>query len=326
MDAVGAALFTVALTSGLLAITLIGDESQDSLPILATVALVAVVAGVLAGWRMLHTPQPFLDLRLFRDRVFSGAILVSLLTGYALATAIVGMTVFVDRVRLAGPEEQRVVLGSLALAMAVGALASGFLLRRLGATAVTIAGLLAGVVGLVLLALRLTDPGLALPVAGLALFGLGFGLTVTPRSMAAVETAGRASFGMASAAVTVSRMTGMAVGMAILTAFATSRIDTVTLAIGDQAYRDSVLPTEFTGRPLADPLVLDAITRWASQQVAEVLGQIFLVAAVVTLVTLVPAWLMRERGADGGAKVTEEEEDDAAGTNDDAAEGLAAGF
>ena len=49
-------------------------------------------------------------------------MLVSLLTGYALATAIVGAAVFVDRVRYGGPQEQQVALGALAAMMAVGAL------------------------------------------------------------------------------------------------------------------------------------------------------------------------------------------------------------
>jgi MFS family permease len=134
MDAVGAALFSIALTSALLAITLIGDEPGD-LPIIPVAAVVAVVTGTLAIVRMLRVPEPFLDLRLFADRVFSGAVLVSLLTGYALATAIVGMAAFIDRVRFAGPEEQGVVLGPMALFMAIGAFASGFMMRRFNATA-----------------------------------------------------------------------------------------------------------------------------------------------------------------------------------------------
>ena len=60
---------------------------------------------------------------------------------------------------------------------------------------------------------------------GLGVFGLGFGLTVTPRSTAAVEAAGRRAFGTASAVVTVARMIGMAVGLAILTAYGSTTID-----------------------------------------------------------------------------------------------------
>lgn len=326
MDATGAILFSTALTSGLLAITLIGDQTTSDLPVMAISASIAVVTGVLAARRMLRVPEPFLDLRLFRNRIFSGAVLVSLLTGYALATAIVGMAAFVDRVRFAGPEEQRVTLGSLALAMAVGAFLSGFLLRRIGATAVTIGGLISGIAGLALLSFTRADTELTVPVVALALFGLGFGLTVTPRSMAAVEAAGRASFGVASAAVTVARMAGMALGMAILTAFGTTRIDSVTIAIGDQSYRDLVLPPEFTGRPLADPLVLDAIEHWAAQEASDVLGQLFLVAALVMLVAILPAWLMRDRRPPPDA-VADVAADQAAESDADASErGLAAGF
>jgi MFS family permease len=244
--------------------------------------------------RMLRVTEPFLDLRLFANRVFSGAVLVSLLTGYALATAIVGMAAFIDRVRFAGPDEQGAVLGPMALFMAIGAFVSGFMVRRFDATLVTIAGLAASVVGLLWLSTTRIDTELYVPVAALALFGLGFGLTVTPRSLAAVEAAGRAAFGAASAAVTVARMVGMAIGMAILTAFGTTRIDQVTVALNDQAYRDSILPPDLVGQPLGDPLVLDAIERWASAEAAEVLGQLFVVAAIILVVTAVPAWFMRE--------------------------------
>lgn len=305
MDAVGAVLFSVALTSALLAVTLIGDEPGD-LPVIPIASVVAVITGILAIRRMLRVPEPFLDLRLFADRIFSGAVLVSLLTGYALATAIVGMAAFIDRVRFAGPDEQAVVLGSMALFMAIGAFVSGFLMRRFDATAVTLVGLAASVTGLLWLSTTRIDTELWIPVASLSLFGIGFGLTVTPRSMAAVEAAGRDAFGAASAAVTVARMAGMAIGMAVLTAFGTTRIDQTTKALDDQAYRDSILPSDLVGQPLADPLVLDAIERWASAEAAEVLGSLFVVAAIVLVVAAVPAWFMRERRAGASAASDEE--------------------
>jgi MFS family permease len=305
LDGVGAALSITALLAGLLAITLIGDESPASLPLAIAGGAIAVGAAVLAARRMLRIPEPFLDLRLFRDRAFSGAVLVSLLTGYALATAIVGMATFIDRVRFAGPEEQGIVLGPMALAMAVGALGSGLAARRLDGTLVTIAGLVVGSLGLLALSTVRIDSDLPLPVASVSLFGLGFGLTVTPRTTSAVEAAGRAAFGMASGTVTVARMAGMAFGMAVLTAYATTRIYAVSVAISDQAYRDSILPPELVGAPLSDPLVLDALEAWASAEAASVLGQLFILAAVVLLATAVPAWMMRPRTSVAGGGVEE---------------------
>ncbi len=315
LDAIGAILFSVALTSGLLAITLIGDEPENGIPVIPVAAVIAVVTGLLAVLRMLRTPEPFLDLRLFANRIFSGAVLVSLLTGYALATAIVGMAAFIDRVRFAGPEEQGLVLGPMALFMAIGAFASGFLVRRFDATGVTLVGIVAGSIGLLVLSTTRIDTNLVVPVASLSLFGLGFGLTVTPRSSAALEAAGRAAFGAASAAVTVARMAGMAIGMAILTAFGTTRIDSVTDALNDQAFRDTILPPDLVGQPLTQPLVLDAVETWASTEAAEVLGSLFVVAAIVLLLAALPAWLMRDRSA-------RKRDEDAAGID----KGVVAGF
>ncbi|MFV2063281.1 MAG: MFS transporter [Chloroflexota bacterium] len=322
MDAIGAVLFSVSLTSGLLALTLVGDEPAGGIPVIGIAAITAVITGILVLVRMLRISDPFLDLHLFRNRIFSGAVLVSLLTGYALATAIVGMAAFIDRVRFAGPEEQGLVLGPMALWMAIGAFGSGFAMRRLDATAVTLAGLAAAVVGLLALSTVRHDTDLLVPVLSLSLFGFGFGLTVTPRSMAALEAAGRAAFGAASAAVTVSRMVGMAIGMAVLTAFATTRIDTVTVAISDQAFRDTILPDDLVGRPLGDPLVLDAIERWASAEAAEVLGSLFVVAAVVLAAAAIPAWFMRERRDDHPSSQPKAE----SAVDLDEPEGAAAGF
>jgi MFS family permease len=297
MDARGAVLATVALVGLLLAVTLIGDESATSLPIALLAAILAVVCGALALRRMLRIPEPFLDLRLFADRGFLGAVLVSLLTGYAMATAIIGVATFVDRVRFAGPDEQGLVLGPMALGMALGALAAGLAARRLDGTVVTLLGLAAGIIGLLFLAPVRIDTELAVPIGAVTVLGFGIGLTVTPRTASAVEAAGRAAFGMASGMVTVARMAGMAFGMAILTAFATSRIDAVSVAIRDQAYRDHILPAELVGEPLSDPLVLDALERWASAEAATVLGQLFVIAAFVLVIAAVVTWLTRERSA-----------------------------
>ena len=129
-----------------------------------------------------------------------------------------------------------------------------------------------------------------------AVFGLGFGLTVTPRSTAAVEAAGRAAFGMASATVTVARMVGMAVGLAVLTAYGSTTIDRLTAQIyaTPDAYQQ-FLPPELVGRPFRDGLVIAALERWASGEAARIMVGLFLVAAVVVVVAVVPALALGSR-------------------------------
>ena len=200
---------------------------------------------------------------------------------------------WVDRVRYGGPSEQRLFLGALALAMAIGAIGSGYLLRRVSIVALGLVGLGFAIGGILLLGSASADTARGVLLVGLAAFGLGFGLTVTPRSTAAVESLGPRLYGMASAAVTVARMAGMAVGLSVHTAFGTGRIETLSVVVTDQAARDAVLPPELRGRPLADPLVVDVLETWASAQAAAILAGLFLVAALVLMLAIIPTLMLR---------------------------------
>ena len=198
--------------------------------------------------------------RLFRNVGFSAAALVSVLTGYAFATAIIGGAVFVDRVLYGGPDEQRLALGALAGATALGALLSGFAVRIASYRVVTLIGLGASVVGLIAMSRWTPATTVGEAAASLGLFGLGFGLSVTPRSSAAVEAAGQAAFGAASSVVTVARMIGMAVGLAVLTAYGSTTIDRLSAQIyaTPDAYL-AYIPENLQDRPLRDPLVVEAL-------------------------------------------------------------------
>jgi MFS family permease len=305
LDLAGALLFGIALATGLIALTLIGSgeiAGTDLDPTTVTVALgaIAVVSTVLAIARALRVQDPFLEIRLFRSIPFSSAALVSLLTGYAFATAIIGGAVFVDRVLYGGPDQQRFALGALAASTALGALLSGFLVRVASYRLVTLIGIALSVGGLVAMARWTTDTSIETVALGLAVFGAGFGMTVTPRSTAAVEAAGRRAFGAASSVVTVARMIGMAVGLAILTAYGSTTID--RLAAEVYATPDAYLayiPEHLRDRPLRDPLVVEALESWASREAASIKVGLFLAAAAVT-VAATPAALAL--GGPGGRR------------------------
>jgi len=295
VDIVGAALFGVALVVGLLGLTLIGSTEiggTDVDPRAVTIGLLAVaaIATVTAVIRGLRVHDPFLDPRLFRSIPFSSAALVSLLTGYAFATAIIGGAVFVDRVLYGGPDEQRIALGSLAGATALGALASGFVVRVVPLRVVAVAGVALSIAGLLAMSSWTSEVSLQTVALGLGLYGFGFGLTVTPRSTAAVEAAGRRAFGTASAVVTVARMLGMAVGLAILTAYGSTTIARLSVAVyaTPEAYLQFI-PETLRDRPLRDPLVVDALEGWASREAAAIMVGLFLVAAGVTAVAIPPS-------------------------------------
>jgi len=252
--------------------------------------VVAIAATVLAIVRAVRVADPFLDVRLFRRPGFSAATLVSLLTGYAFATAIIGGAVFVDRVLYGGPDEQRLALGALAGATAIGALASGFAVRIASYRLVTLIGLAGSIAALIAMSRWSPATTTAEAAGALGLFGLGFGLSVTPRSTAAVEAAGQASFGAASSVVTVARMLGMAVGLAVLTAYGSTTIDRLSAQVyaTPDAYLDYI-PENLRDRPLKDPLVVEALESWASREAASIMVGLYLVAAIVLVVAVPPA-------------------------------------
>jgi MFS family permease len=319
VDVIGGFLFSLALLAGLVGVTLLGGRQVDTgfgpgaiSPVLLGVAAVATLASILLG---LRRDDPFLDPRLFRRPAFTSAAVVSLLTGYTFATAIIGGAVFVDRVLYGGPDDQRLVLGALAAATALGALASGFLLRIVDLRVVTLVGLVASTAALV----RMTGFTPTTPIVEtaltLGLFGAGFGLTVTPRSTAAVESVGRRAFGVASATVTVARMVGMAVGLAALTAYGSTRIDQLydQVYATPEAYKQFI-PAELHDRPFRDGLVAEALETWAAGEASRILVGIFLVAGVVSAAAAPAALTMggRPRMLTGESLATDEKAADVA--------------
>jgi MFS family permease len=302
VDLVGAALFSLFLLGTLGSLTLLGARQDPDgagldptvvTAILVTAAVVGLVVTIVRGFRV---RDPFLDPRLFRSASFSSATLVSGLTGYGFATAIVGGAVFVDRVLYGGPDEQRLALGALAGATAVGALLSGFAVRLLRLRLVTMIGLGASILALVVMAGWTRDTTVEQAALALAVFGAGFGLTVTPRSTAAVEAVARDQYGVASSTVTVARMVGMAVGLAILTAYGSTTIDQLydRVYATPDAYLEFI-PASLQDRPLRDGQVVEALEAWAASEAARIMVGVFLVAAAVTAAAVPPSLLLDRR-------------------------------
>ena len=195
-----------------------------------------------------------------------------------------------------GPDEQRLALGALAGATAVGALLSGFAVRVLRLRLVTMIGLGASSAALVVMAGWTRETTVEQAALALAVFGAGFGLTVTPRSTAAVESVSRESYGVASSTVTVARMVGMAVGLAILTAYGSTTIDSLYAKVyaTPDAYK-AYVPESLQDRPLRDALVVEELEAWAAGEAARIMVGIFLVAAAVTAGAIPPSLLLDRR-------------------------------
>ena len=299
LDLGGAALLSVALVAGIGAITVSGTGGWTHPLVLG--GLVLSAASLLAfGWLELRRRAPLVELRLFGDSSFAAANAVSLLTGYTLATAIIGGPVFVNRVLFGSDADASVALTALTLAIAATALVGGFATGFIGERIVTVAGVALSALGLWLALSWSAETGLDQLVRDLAVFGAGFGLTVSPRATAAVEAAGAGAYGMASAMVQISRTVGMSVGLALLTSIGQSRIDELSALITDPVRRDALVTElgrpEFVGvDPQASLALVGLLEAWSQGEAAGVLRLVFGIALGVAVVTILPAWFVRGR-------------------------------
>ncbi len=170
----------------------------------------------------------------------------------------------------------------------------------IGERIVSLVGVLISAVGLGFALGWGVDTDLDRLVRDLAVFGVGFGLTVSPRATAAVEAAGSGAYGIASAMLQITRTVGMSIGLALLTSIGQSRIDELSALIADPVRRDELVTDlgrpEFVGvDPTVSLALVDFLETWSQGQSAEVLRTVIAIALGVAVVTLVPAWFVRGR-------------------------------
>ncbi|GHH92387.1 MFS transporter [Streptomyces capillispiralis] len=175
-------------------------------------------AGALYGFvhRQLTLPVPLLDMRLFRHRGFSGAVLADLLSILGLAGLVFFLSQYLQLVQGRGPLEA----GLAELPAAIGAVAAGLLAgraaRRFSVRAVVAGGLAA--VGLALAALTVIGHSTGYPLLGSALLvvgaGAGFSFTVTADVI--LSSVPKEQAGAASAVSETAYELGAALGIAVL--------------------------------------------------------------------------------------------------------------
>jgi MFS family permease len=151
---------------------------------------------------------------------------VSLLVGWALIAALVDIPLFARTAdRTYTQLDAALVLLRFLVALPVGAVVGGLLVRRLPAGVITAVGMLAAAVSFWWMAQwEMGALGSASSNVPLVLGGLGFGLALAPVNAAILATTRDDAHGVASALVVVARMVGMLVGISVLTTYGLSRL------------------------------------------------------------------------------------------------------
>ena len=280
-DLPGALLLAIALAT--LTLALSRELSTATRPLLLAVALTSTLAFILAERR---AASPLIDLSLFRTVPFAASMATGILMGAALIVAMVDVPLWAATVLGRDAAAGGLLLLRLTLPIPVGAVLGGLGTRHLGARLTTAAGLLACAAAFALMTAWPADVADAIMTRDLALAGLGFGLLLAPLAAVAIGWAGPARGGVAAALVVVSRMVGMTLGLSALTAHGLGRFEGLL--------RDLPLPLGLPGEAAAALARRQADYAQAVQAATlTTFHELFLAAALLCLLALVPAMLLR---------------------------------
>lgn len=288
IDYVGASLVALALGFQIIGLS---HEPIEPLGVDVRGGLVALAAITLAAflWWEVRAREPLLELRLFRDPGFAAAIAGGLLLGGGLIVAMVDVPLYAATILNDSAAQGGLLLMRLTAFIPPGAVLGGALAQRLGFRVPTALGFVTAAAGLGLMGSWGTAPGPAVLWASLATAGLGFGLLIAPLSTVAVNTSGDDRAASAAALFSVSRLTGMTVGLSVLTAWGLQRFDDLAGRIP--------LPLPRVGETAAESQARLAAYNQAMLRIgAEVYHEIFLAAALTCLVGLLTVVFLKVHG------------------------------
>jgi hypothetical protein len=215
LDPVGAVLSVVGVTGLLYGFIQAPDDGWTAAPILAAFAVGAVVLAAFVAWER-RTAHPMLDMTFFAERRFSFGSLSIAAAYFALLGMYFVFTQYLQLVR--GYSPLAAGLYALPAGLAQFAVANGArpLVARYGIRPVLTSGLLASATGLAVLATSAVASPPWMFEAGLALLGVGIGLTMPPATGAIMSALPPHKAGVGSAVNDLDRELGAAFGIGVL--------------------------------------------------------------------------------------------------------------
>lgn len=252
--------------------------------------LIFLVAFLISDVR---SEQPLIEPVLYRNHAFAAANISHFLMGVALITALVQVPTFAYAAVWPQQTPSAPLIGGLLLIrltvmIPVGALAGGWLTGRLGSRLTAVFGFALSALGLWQMSRWQVDSGELTKTADLLVTGFGFGMVIAPISLSAVNAVKKSMMASGSAVLTASRIIGMTVGLAAINSWGISEFRSLT----------SDLPTPVPRIGLSFAGYVDELRIWEHKNVEVilgVLGDFFLIAAVVCVVAVVPSLFLLKK-------------------------------
>ncbi|WP_238431888.1 MDR family MFS transporter [Streptomyces cavernae] len=292
------------LTAGILALTLLSswggttyDWTSPQIVTLAVIGTAALTAFVRVERR---APEPVIPPRLFRDRNFTLAQVLSFATGAAMLAAASYLPQYMQFVQGMSSTRSGLYLVPLMLGMIGAQLAIGRRVSNGGRYRMyPIAGGAMATVGALALLTLGVGTSAGLPSAVTFVLGVGVGCLMQPSMLITMNSAEPRDMGAASATTTLLRTIGGALGVAVLGSVYTARMAaSLSESLGPDGER-------LTGGDLTPALLLDlpAATQDAFREaVTHGLHGVALGTAALCAVVFATSWLIREAPLRGRAE------------------------
>ncbi|MEJ4100246.1 MFS transporter [Corynebacterium mastitidis] len=214
-DLASSALSMLAITPLVYAIKQAAGGSL-SLGVLLAVVVVGVTSGYLFVRRQRRSTAPMIEVGLFSNPAFSGAVLVNLISVFALSGALFFFSQYLQLARGLSPFQAGLAELPVAVASMSAAAVVGVLLTRLGRGRAIAAALFLGAVGLGLIAALESRENLAWVLLATVPLGLGVGIAETLSVDAVVSAVRPDKAGAASSISETAYELGVALGIALL--------------------------------------------------------------------------------------------------------------
>lgn len=215
-DVTGLILLVITLLSVNVMVTQAADRGLFS-PMILSLGVVFIVAGILFIIRELKTENPLVDFHIFKSKGYSGATLSNfMLNGVAGGTLIVVNTYYQSQLGFSSLQAGLISITYL-IAVLIMIRVGEKLLQKLGAKKPLLVGSGFSFLGLLLLSLTFL-PDIAYIISsiiGYLLFGIGLGTYATPSTDTAVAEAPDDNVGVASGLYKMASSLGNAFGVAM---------------------------------------------------------------------------------------------------------------
>ena len=220
-DWIGAALFTIGIAS-LLQTTTWGSRIGFSNPITIGIACLSLAGFAGFIYKEMLVEEPMIDLRLFRNKLFSSGVSAHFLFFVATSCSFFFMPFFLEIVAGYSPQQIGFIMGAGAISMSIAGAFCGYLSDKFGPFLFSIGGFVVAALGLLVLTNLTVGATWKLAIIGMLSTSMANGIFFGPNNKQILGSVSRSFHGVISGFMHTTRNSGSAIGISIGTAIATS--------------------------------------------------------------------------------------------------------